>query len=323
MIKNILKNKELVGQFICLILLSVLLISTSQLLGNSAVTVSNKKSTVVNSKLRNKVAAYKEKEVSNKYSILNTPFSIKNLPTPIPTIIPTPTVQPKQSIEEYYAINADTLNVRNTPSLKGDIIGKYYTNDVVKVVDKQGDWYKTEDGYIFAAYLVSSGKPNVIARVPLSRGGDSPIPKSELNFSLDVINKSNITLEQLSSLTNNTGLKGIENAIIEVEDKYEINAFFTLAVARLESANGNARLARDKNNLFGINAVDSDPYRKAFSYDTKSDCVQAFGNIVKNNYVNKGLDTPGKINPIYCPTNDTWSSQVITIMKEEYRMLKK
>ncbi|MCM3610365.1 S-layer homology domain-containing protein [Planococcus sp. MERTA32b] len=61
-----------------------------------------------------------------------------------------------------------------------------------------------------------------------------------------------------------------------VEKEYKVNAFYLMAHALHESQWGTSLIAQDKNNLFGLNAVDGDAYNGAKKYaDYKESIVHA------------------------------------------------
>jgi beta-N-acetylglucosaminidase len=84
--------------------------------------------------------------------------------------------------------------------------------------------------------------------------------------------KSSYTGEQLDAFLKafrpDSLLIGTGDAFKKAEEQYGTNAIYFLAHAILESNWGTSRIAKDKNNLFGIGAVDSDPYGSAWTYDS-------------------------------------------------------
>lgn len=54
-----------------------------------------------------------------------------------------------------------------------------------------------------------------------------------------------------------------------------------LGQAALESAHGSSNFARERNNYFGYNAVDSDPNRATF-YQTPEDSINAYINLIQD-----------------------------------------
>ena len=69
------------------------------------------------------------------------------------------------------------------------------------------------------------------------------------------------------------GLSGIGAAVIAAQAKYGINATYIVAHAAHETGWGTARIAREKNNLFGWRAFDASPYDSATGFPTKGHCI--------------------------------------------------
>ena len=66
------------------------------------------------------------------------------------------------------------------------------------------------------------------------------------------------------------------NEMVEVQDSYIINSVMMLGIAINESGWGTSSLAKDKNNLFGLNAVDSNPYESGQSFSSTKACIEDF-----------------------------------------------
>lgn len=105
--------------------------------------------------------------------------------------------------------------------------------------------------------------------------------------------KSNYTAEELNYFINNntedySKLRGIGQALIDAQDKYGVNPVLALGVAINESNWGKSSIAQEKNNLFGINAVDSNPGESADEFATPGDSVIEFC----KNYISRGYADP-------------------------------
>ncbi len=121
---------------------------------------------------------------------------------------------------------------------------------------------------------------------------------------------SGLTLAELKILTKGTGLVGIEQALLDIEEIYNVNALYALAVAKLETGSGTSFLAKPEyNNLYAMRTNDW------FRYETRYDSVMAFGKLMVNNYFGKGFDTIEKIGPRYAEGSQTWA------IKAKYHML--
>ena len=92
---------------------------------------------------------------------------------------------------------------------------------------------------------------------------------------------SNITADDIKNFLESRGynseekskLFGQELAFKDAEQKYSTNAIIMLSTAINESGWGTSYLAKNKNNLFGHNAVDSDVYNSANGYKTVADGI--------------------------------------------------
>lgn len=58
----------------------------------------------------------------------------------------------KDLVKERAYITADNLNIRETPSTDGQIVGKCLQGELHEIVGEENDWYKISGGYISADY---------------------------------------------------------------------------------------------------------------------------------------------------------------------------
>ncbi|MGO4106157.1 glucosaminidase domain-containing protein [Paenibacillus sp. YAF4_2] len=249
-----------------------------------------------------------------------------------------------------YEVTAFYLNVREQPDANSNIIEVLKQGDTIEVGQTlDNGWLALKDkGFVHGRYaekIEESGavaaeaaavpevlaKANtIVAEVPLNdtlkiRPSQTPEPEpSDPEKPTSAVESdSGLTEEHIAKLFEKTALAnhGLEKAVLDIEQEYGINAYFTIAVMKLESGNGKSTLAKKKNNLFGLNAIDSDKYNRAFSFETKGDSVRKFGQLLAKNYVDKGFTTIDKIARKYCPSNPKWASLVMNIMKKDYKKL--
>lgn len=71
-------------------------------------------------------------------------------------------------------------------------------------------------------------------------------------------------------------LRGTAGSFINYQNTYGVNALLMLGVAINESAYGTSSIATSKNNLFGLNAVDSSPGQSANFYPSVDSCIKDF-----------------------------------------------
>lgn len=53
-----------------------------------------------------------------------------------------------------YTINAKQLNIRDQPSLDSNVVGKYNSEDRIKITTQKGKWVQTDKGWISSRFLV-------------------------------------------------------------------------------------------------------------------------------------------------------------------------
>jgi flagellum-specific peptidoglycan hydrolase FlgJ len=176
-----------------------------------------------------------------------------------------------------------------------------------EVVEDNGIETPTDDEYEMA--VESDPEPEVIEEDPTEVVEDAQYDYYHEAFSTSsiIISDSGLDADQINGLVSGSGLEGLGSAIDEIEETYGVNAFYTLAVAALESGRGTSTLATTKNNLFGlINCT----------FKSKESCIQYFGKLMIKYRDTYGVTmTPEGINPTYCET-DTWAGKVVTLMNE-------
>jgi hypothetical protein len=240
-----------------------------------------------------------------------------------------------------YEVTAYFLNVRTNGYPKSKVIRVARKGEKLDIVSKTDNgWLRISGGgYVHGDYArlldEAAGKPGEYSAEPKPQGESDKEPetegKSKEQAPADKLTKPTSTVETSSGLTEEdisvifrgTALAGhgLEESVLEAEEKFGINALFTIAVMKLESGNGKSRLAQKKNNLFGLNASGSDPHERAYSFETKGDSVMKFGQLLSDKYVDKGYTTIEKIGTKYCPANSKWPGLVKAIMKKDFMKL--
>ena len=162
------------------------------------------------------------------------------------------------------------------------------------------------------AHIIPQLKAGVNKTIRVQNDGTA-IYSDQLNLTTDVMTKTNMTAYDVSKLTAGTGLEGIEQAVVDIERRYGINALFTLALATVESGAGESWLAVNRNNLFGIAAYDSDT-DAAYYFESKAACVYEWGELIYEDYFCEGLQTLVDINGKYA-SNPYWHSDVGSVMQ--------
>lgn len=111
-------------------------------------------------------------------------------------------------------------------------------------------------------------------------------------------------------------LKGKGKQFCKAQEKYGVNATFLVGIANLESGRGLSDVAKTHNNIAGMKT--SKGYLK---YKTVDDCIDSLAANIKENYINEGYTTIGKINKKYSEC-DEWGDRVVNCMNDMYHSSK-
>ena len=77
-------------------------------------------------------------------------------------------------------------------------------------------------------------------------------------------------------ISSTSKLKDLGNDFVNNQNTYGVNALLMASIAINESGWGDSRIAKNKNNLFGLNAVDASPSQSANYYSSVSTCIKDF-----------------------------------------------
>ena len=99
---------------------------------------------------------------------------------------------------------------------------------------------------------------------------------------LDMNSSTNYSGDELDSIlsskisSSSSKLLGTGTLFVKYQNKYSVNALLSLGIAVNESAWGTSSICMDKNNLFGLNAVDTSPGQSANYFASVEDCIREF-----------------------------------------------
>lgn len=134
---------------------------------------------------------------------------------------------------------------------------------------------------------------------------------------------SNISVEDMDRIINyyaqhvkgGTRFEHKGSAFVTAAKETGLNPIYLFAHAAAESSYGNSYIAREKNNFFGINAVDSDPYgRSSYMGTTVDEGIINGAYWIKKNYYDNGYTTLNEMKDYYA-TDPNWANNIESIMK--------
>lgn len=140
-----------------------------------------------------------------------------------------------------------------------------------------------------------------------------------VNNETDLRTKSNVSIEEYQKMLENTALYEIAESLYNAEQKFGVNGLYLMGLACLESSYGNSNFAKNRNNIFGWNAVDSNP-GKASYFTSKSECVMFVAEKLSYNYLNENGCyfegyTAKDIDKHYC-TDKQHANKIIKIIEK-------
>ena len=144
--------------------------------------------------------------------------------------------------------------------------------------------------------------------------------KTLLSFDMDLNKPSGLSLEDFKKvLTDSKDVNKIfeQNAeyFYYIEDQYSINGIFVASIGIHESAWGTSRIAKDKYNLFGYGAYDSNPYNGAYSFSNYSESIDLLARVLVKYYLNP------KGTPIYdgqAASGKYYSGSTVSAVNQKY-----
>ena len=192
-------------------------------------------------------------------------------------------------------VTADRLAVMTEPNENAQKILTLNKGRQLKILEIQENWYKIScDGVV--GYIKSESTTNLNANKKEEK--QTKITQkdgSELNLKLDfnmALNQpSGLSLEQFKKvLTDERDVNKIfeNNAqyFYYIEQQYNINGLYIAAIGIHESAWGTSELAKNKNNLFGYGAYDSNPYNGAYQFSDYAESIDLLARVMVKYYLN-------------------------------------
>lgn len=138
----------------------------------------------------------------------------------------------------------------------------------------------------------------------------------------NVLFKSGLTAAQLdeavSKIRTDHLLQGMFQAAVDAEKKYGLSSIFIVAHAITETGYGLSNFARLRNNLFGFNAIDSDP-GQASRYPSQASSVEYYAAFLNDHYLREGQQyyngaTPHGIMVRYASAGDRAANTIAQVM---------
>lgn len=241
-------------------------------------------------------------------------------------------------------VTSDELAVRFEPKEESEKLATLSRKDKVKVIEMTQNWYKIICGSIIGyvkqectTYFTKEKEKDQQEQNSLTKQQ----LKNKLNFQMALNEPSGLTLSQFQKVLTDSKDK---NQIFQsqaqyfyyIEKQYQINGIFIAAIGVHESAWGTSKIAKEKKNLFGYGAYDSNPYQGAYEFSTYAESIDLMAKVLTKYYLNpKGTSIYGgetavgtyyygnhltSVNKSYA-TDKNWANAVYSYMQYFYNKL--
>lgn len=185
----------------------------------------------------------------------------------------------------YYTVSGGSLvhyisqNLNSAPvSALNNGPAPSYLTEGTKYYSYDGHYFYTDYAVMSADYQNgSNGASAVNAGNPFYNYFQFLDMRSSTGYTADTLNSI------LASAMTNAGidpssskLTGTGQAFVENQNTYNVNALLSLSLAVNESGWGTSWICTEKNNIFGLNAVDTSPGLSADSFASIEDCIREF-----------------------------------------------
>lgn len=136
-----------------------------------------------------------------------------------------------------------------------------------------GHYFYTDYATMLSDYQNNSRSRSVNPKNPYYNYYQYLPLRSKTNYSASALNSM---INSQSQVTSSSKMYNLGNAFVTQQNTYGVNALLMAGVAANESAWGTSNISQSKNNLFGLNAVDSSPGTSANTYANVGECVRQF-----------------------------------------------
>ena len=210
----------------------------------------------------------------------------------------------------------------------------YMKTEDLQALDASKDFipYYESDGHRFYHYVAQNASIPVASHLSDMEVGKKYYSADGLHFEgfnlenpflfKDLTEATNYSAEDLDKVFS---LLNIDNSLLEnkgatfkeAEEHYHINALYLLAHSALESDWGRSKIAKDKNNFFGITAYDTTPYLSAKTFDDVDKGILGASKWIKENYIDRGRTFLGNkasgMNVEYA-SDPYWGEKIASVM---------
>lgn len=195
----------------------------------------------------------------------------------------------------YYTVSGGRLIHRITTSVTNSTYWSALDNGPAPAYLSEGQRYYSYDGH----YFYPEGQWNTMQNDYFCGTRDNALNVQEPFYNyfqfLPLRSFTNYSSADLNEMINDrvpsssSKMWDLGEVLVDQQNRYGVNALIMTGIAANESAWGSSSIAQNKNNLFGLNAVDSSPGESANYFTSAEQCVKEFA----ETWMSKGYLYPG------------------------------
>ncbi len=252
----------------------------------------------------------------------------------------------KVKVGDNVYVTSDRLSIMTEPNEESKKMTTVFKEKELKILEITGDWYKISasgtTGYVKAECTTYvSPESNSKEEVDSETSKSKAQLVANLNYNMQLNKPSGLSLEQFKKILSddkdtNKVFQNNAQYFYYIEKQYNINGVFVASVGIHESAWGTSKISKNKNNLFGYGAYDSNPYNGAYNFSDYSESIDLIARVFTKYYLNPAGTkiyggeiaegtyyngpTIAGVNTKYA-TDKNWSNGVYNYMKYLYNKL--
>ena len=208
-------------------------------------------------------------------------------------------------------VTSDMLAVMSESNEESKKLATLQTNEELKVLEIIDNWYRISHNSVTGwvkqecTTYINPNETNVEKDENKGTSGQNNSSNNnnnqiqKLSFDMALNKPSGLSLEQFKKILSddkdkNNVFENNAEYFYYIEQQYHINGVFVAAVGIHESAWGTSNISKQKYNLFGYGAYDSNPYNGAYSFSDYSESIDLIARVFVKYYLNpKGTNIYG------------------------------
>lgn len=199
----------------------------------------------------------------------------------------------KAEIGDTVTVMSDELTVYINPSEKANKTAKLTKNEKVKISKIYKEWYYILNGDI-SGWIKKEGTRYIVKEETKQDKKEETFSgniNKNIDFNMELNKPSGLSLEQFKKVLDdkkdvNKIFRDNAEYFYYIEKQYNINGIFVASIGIHESNWGTSKISKDKKNLFGYGAYDSNPYNGAYNFNNYSESIDLLARVLVKYYLN-------------------------------------